>query len=187
MGETPQLVTDTNVLLNLATPVVDSRADAPEGERNPLQTFLQSYDVHAPESVLAEVGAVATTDDLLGAAATHVLQAQHAITTHAVTEEIEAELEYGLDTGESHAIWLANQTSAEMLVTDEFSSTNYLLISVAIDDRSSLYATPEILCLFGREGVLHRKYVSHLLSYLTRRKDWDTQYISLLRKKYLGE
>ena len=54
MPERAGAVVDTNMLLNLATPVVDGRAQAPSGE-DPLKTRLTAYDVHIPASVLGEV------------------------------------------------------------------------------------------------------------------------------------
>ena len=50
----PLIVVDTNVLLNLATPVVDGRTRAPAGQDS-LKAVLTAYDVHVPSSVLGEV------------------------------------------------------------------------------------------------------------------------------------
>lgn len=63
MGERAVIVVDTNVLLNLATPVVDGRSRAPTGE-DPLRTVLTGYDVHVPSSVLGEVSEAQGSDDL---------------------------------------------------------------------------------------------------------------------------
>jgi len=54
MSEKSVAVVDTNVLLNLALPVVDSRPKAPSGA-DPLKALLAAYDVHVPESVLGEL------------------------------------------------------------------------------------------------------------------------------------
>lgn len=77
------IVVDTNVLLNLATPVVDGRAMAPSGE-DPLLAVLSTYDVHVPTSVLGEVSTAANGNDLLAAAGTTVLRAADHLTTHEV-------------------------------------------------------------------------------------------------------
>jgi len=45
MSEKSVAVVDTNVLLNLALPVVDSRPKAPSGA-DPLKALLAAYDVH---------------------------------------------------------------------------------------------------------------------------------------------
>ena len=93
MPERAVAVVDTNVLLNLATPVVDGRAQAPSGE-DLLKTLLTAYDVHIPASVLGEVADATGDDDLLAAAADLVLQATHNLTTHDVDDRAD---EFGLE------------------------------------------------------------------------------------------
>ena len=184
MGEQAKIVVDTNVLLNLALPVVDGRDHAPTGE-DPLKTLLSTYDVHVPDSVLGEVSDATRGDDLLAAAATLVLNAAHHLTTHDVAAATEEPLTYGLDIGESHAIWLTNERAMEMFVTDEFNTTNYLFVSLALEDRNRLYTTPHILCVLANQGFLSIPYVDAALTYYTETKDWDRQYVDLLRAKYL--
>lgn len=184
MGGKPVAVVDTNVLLNLATPVVDGRARAPTGA-DPLRAVLSSYDVHVPDSVLGECSAATGSDDLLAAAAELVLNAARQVTTHDVTEQIDGPLEYGLDQGESAAIWLANDLGAELFLTDEFNSTNYLFVSLALADRNTLYTTPHILCVLATSGVLSPEYVDALLTYYVETKDWDSAYVDHLRQRYL--
>ena len=58
MGTRADVVVDTNVLLNLATPVVDGRPKAPTGG-DPLKALLSVYDLHVPSSVLGEVSQAA--------------------------------------------------------------------------------------------------------------------------------
>lgn len=210
MGER-HVVVDTNVLLNLATPVVDGRSHAPTGE-DPLKAVLTVYDVHVPSSVLGEVTdkggcdplpAIAdphgrspsnsynhpyeatASDDLLAAAAELVLKGAHHLSVHDVTDEIDDPLAYGLDRGESHGIWLANDLSAAMFVTDEFNSTNYLFIALALDDRNTLFTAPHVLCLLADRGILDNRYVAGLLTYYVETKGWDRQYVAQLRKKHL--
>lgn len=184
MGEQADIVVDTNVLLNLALPVVDGRDRAPTGE-DPLKTLLSTYDVHVPASVLGEISDAAQGDDLLAASATLVLDAASHLTTHDVATEIEEPLGYGLDEGESHAIWLTNERSMEMFVTDEFNSTNYLLVSLALEDRNKLFTTPHVLCNQANRGFLSVPYVESALTYYRETKDWDRQYVELLRAKYI--
>lgn len=180
------IVVDTNVLLNLATPVVDGRAMAPSGE-DPLLAVLSTYDVHVPTSVLGEVSSAANGEDLLAAAGTAVLRAADHLTTHEVYGESDGALEYGLDTGEVHGIWLTNELSAAMFVTDEFNTTNYLLVSLALDDRNVLFTTPHLLCVLATNDVLSRQYVTGALTYYVETKDWDRQYVEQLRSEYLGD
>lgn len=186
MSEQAPIVVDTNVLLNLATPVVDGREIAPTGE-DPLVAVLSAYDVHVPASVLGEVSTAANGDDLLASAGTAVLRASHHLTTHDVTNASDDSREYGLDTGETHGIWLANEVSAVMFVTDEFNTTNYLLISLALDDRNILFTTPHLLCILAANHVLSPQYVASALTYFVETKGWDTQYIGQLRTQYLGD
>lgn len=184
MGEQTVVVVDTNVLLNLALPVVDGRDRAPTGD-DPLKALLSTYDVHVPASVLGEVGDATGGDDLLAAAATLVLDAAHHLTTHEVAAEIDGPVSFGLDAGESHAIWLANDLDAEMFITDEFNSTNYLFVSLALEDRNTLYTTPHVLCVLATHGILAAPYVDMALTYYTETKDWDRQYVDRLRAEYL--
>lgn len=185
MSEQATIVVDTNVLLNLATPVVDGREGAVSGE-DPLVAVLSTYDVHVPASVLGEVSTAANSDDLLASAATAVLRASHQLTTHDVDER-NAPLEYGLETGEAHGIWLANELAAAMFVTDEFNTTNYLLVSLALDDRNTLFTTPHLLCVLAANHVLSPQYVAGALTYYVETKGWDKQYIEQLRDQYLTD
>jgi hypothetical protein len=186
MGEKRVIVVDTNVLLNLATPVVDGRSRAPTGE-DPLKALLTVYDVHVPSSVLGEVSEATGGNDLLAEAAELVLCASHHLTVHDVAGEIDDPLAYGLDRGESHGIRLANDLPASMFVTDEFSTTNYLFVSLALDDRNTLFTTPHVLCVLAERGVLDSRYVNAALTYYVETKGWDQQYVAQLRGTYLPD
>jgi len=186
MSEQSTVVVDTNVLLNLATAVVDGRERAPSGE-DPLLAVLSTYDVHVPASVLGEVSTAASGEDLLASAATAVLRASHHVTTHDVGDGIDDPPEYGLDTGETHGIWLANELAAALFVTDEFNTTNYLLVSLALDDRDTLYTTPHLLCVLAANDILSPQYVAGALTYYMDTKGWDRQYVEQLRNRYLTE
>ena len=186
MGDRPVIVVDTNVLLNLATPVVDRRSRAPTGD-DPLKTVLTGYDVRVPSSVLGEVSEAQGSDDLLSAAAELVLHASHHLTTHDVGADSDNQIDFGLDRGESHGIWLANELSAAMFVTDEFNTTNYLFVSLALDDRNSLFTTPHLLCVLADHGPITPQYVDAALTYYIETKQWDRQYVEQLRNTYLTE
>lgn len=186
MGGRAVVVADTNVLVNLATPVVDQRDVAPSGE-DPLKAVLSTYDVHVPSAVLGELTEIATGDDLLATAADTVLSAAHWITGHDVEDHVGEPLRHGLDEGETHCIALANEIDATMFVTDEFNSFKYQLISLAIDDRNILFTTPQLVCVLAKHGVLDTRYVDHSLSYYVETKHWDQSYVSQLRRLYLVE
>lgn len=186
MAEQAVAVVDTNVLLNLATPVVDGRPQAPSGA-DPLKALLTAYDVHTPASVLGEVTEATGDDDLLSAAAALVLQAAHHLTTHHVDDRIDEPLDYGLERGESEGIWLANELAADLFITDEFNSTNYLFVNLALDDRNILLTTPHVLCTLATHEILPVEYVHDALSYYVETKGWDGQYVAQLRSQYLAD
>ena len=96
-------------------------------------------------------------------------------------------VEYGLDRGESEGIWLANELDADLFIPDEFNSTNYLFVSLALEDRNTLFTTPHILCSLATHDILPPEYVSAALTYYVETKHWDRQYVAQLRKKYLSE
>ena len=184
MSERAVTVVDTNVLLNLATPVVDGRPQAPSGA-DPLKALLTVYDVHTPASVLGEVTNATGDDDLIAAAADIVLQAAHHLTSHDIDDRADEPLDYGLDRGESDCIWLANELEADLFITDEFNTTNYLFITLALDDRNTLFTTPHILCTLATHEILPVEYIDAALTYYVETKDWDAQYVALLRQQYL--
>ena len=186
MDDRPISVVDTNVLLNLATPVVDGRSAAPTGA-DPLKALLSSYDVHVPASVVGELSTATGSGDLLSAAAELVLNASRHLTTHDIDAEIDEPLNYGLDQGESDGIWLANDLDAPLFITDEFNSTNYLFVSLALDDRNTLFTTPHVLCDFASRNIPPPEYVDAALSYYADMKQWDEQYLDQLRHKYLRD
>jgi len=183
MAEEPVAVLDTNVLLTLATPVVDTRSVAPSGG-DPLRAVLTGYTVNVPESVVGEVGDATGSDALLSAAADAVLRASDRLTTHAVEGRNEPAA-VGLDGGELDAIALANDLGADLFVTDEFNSTNYLLVAQALADRNTLYTTPHVLCSLARHGALDRRSVDALLTYFLETKQWSRTYVGALRREYL--
>jgi len=186
MAEKALAVVDTNVLLNLALPVVDGRSKAPSGADS-LKALLAVYDVHVPESVLGELTDATGSDDLLSAAANLVFQAAHHLTTHDVDDQIDDPLEYSLDRGESDCIWLANEVGADLFVTDEFNTTNYLFVNLALEDRNILFTTPHILCTLATREILPVAYVEAVLTYYVETKGWDGQYVTQLRRQYLSE
>lgn len=184
MAQRATIVVDTNVLLNLATPVVDGRPRAPTGE-DPLKAVLTAYDVQVPSLVIGEVTEAARSDDLLGTAASAVLAAADHLTTHDVDDGADGPTIGGLDAGESRAIRLANVLDAAMLVTDEFNGTNYVVIGTALDDGDALFTTPHVLCALADHGVLNDRYVDTALSYYVETKSWDENYVAQLRDRYL--
>jgi hypothetical protein len=185
MSEQAIAVVDTNVLLNLALPVVDSRPNAPSGA-DPLKTLLVAYDVHIPERILGELTDATGSGDLLSAAADLVLHATHHLTTHDVDHQLDAPLNHSLDRGESECLRLANELGADLFLTNEFNTTNYLFINLALDDCNILFTTPHILCTLATREVLPAEYIAVALTYYVKSKGWDAQYVAHLRQRYLA-
>lgn len=185
MGNQAVIVVDTNVLVNLATPIVDQRDHAPSGA-DPLKAVLATYDVHVPTAVLGELSDIATGDDLLAAAAETVLSATQWVAAHDVEDRIEEPLDDALDEGEIHCIALTNAIDADMFVTDEFNSIKFQLISLAIDDQNILFTTPHLLCVLADNDILDARYADHVLSYFIETKDWDRSYVETLRTMYIS-
>lgn len=185
MADRAVIVVDTNVLINLATPVVDQRDRAPTGA-DPLKAVLSTYDVHVPSAVLGELAEIAAGDDLLGTAATTVLAAAQWMAPHDVGDQTNDLLDAELDDGELHCIALTNELNSVMLVSDEFNAINYQLISLAINDQNILFTTPHLLCVLAEHDVLDARYVDHALSYYIETKHWDRSYVDALRREYLS-
>lgn len=184
MSKDAVAVVDTNVLLNLATPVVDGRPQAPSGG-DPLKALLSAYDIHIPASVLGEITDATGDDDRLAAAADLVLQAAHHLTIHDVDDQTDTPPDYGLDRGESEGIWLANELEANLFITDEFNTTNYLFVALALNDQNTLFTTPHILCTLATHEILPEEFVDAALTYYVETKGWDAQYVAQLRQHHL--
>jgi len=116
-----------------------------------------------------------------------VLQAAQQLTTHDVDARLDEPLDYGLDRGESEAIWLANELEADLCITDEFNTTNYLFVALALDDRNALCTTPRILCTLATHGILPVEYIDTALTHYVETNGWDAQYVAQLRTHYLSE
>lgn len=94
-------------------------------------------------------------------------------------------LGHGMDEGEARAVSVANELGADLFLTDEFNSTNYLLLGVALEDRNVLFTTPHVLCRAVQSGHLDRAYVHTALTYYEETKGWDRRYVEFLREWYL--
>jgi hypothetical protein len=109
------------------------------------------------------------------------------VTAHDVDNRADEPLNYGLDQGGAESVWLANELEAALFITDEFNTTNYLFITLALDDRNTLFTTPHILCTLATHEMLPVEYVDTTLSYYVETKGWDAQYVGQLRQEYLHD
>ncbi|MFB6191999.1 MAG: hypothetical protein ABEI11_01620 [Haloarculaceae archaeon] len=108
-------------------------------------------------------------------------------TTHDVNDRTEEPLDYGLDRGEADCIWLANELETDLFITDEFNTTNYLLVALALDDRNILFTTPHVLCTLALYGILSEGYVDAARTYYVETKGRDAQYVAQLRQQHLHD
>ena len=60
-------------------------------------------------------------------------------------------------------------------------------MSLALDDRNTLFTTPHVLCKLASREVLPPQYVDAALSYYVDSKGWDEQYLGQLRRRYLRD
>lgn len=72
-----------------------------------------------------------------------------------------------------------------MFITEEFNRTNYLFVSMALEDSNILFTTPHVLCQLADRAILEQAYVDAALTYYVRTKNWDPEYIEHLRTNYL--
>jgi hypothetical protein len=79
-----------------------------------------------------------------------------------------------------------NDLDADLFVTDEFNSTNYLLVVTALADRNTLFTTPHLRCSLAMNGHLDEAYVRAALAYYVKTKAWDRTYVAALRSRSLG-
>ena len=59
------------------------------------------------------------------------------------------------------------------------------VLTLALDDRNTLFTTPHILCTLATHEILPVEYIDAALTYYVETKDWDAQYVALLRQQYL--
>ena len=78
----------------------------------------------------------------------------------------------GLDQGKAESVWLANELEADLFITDEFTTTNYL------------FPTPHILCTHATHEILPVEYVDAALSHYVEIKGLDVQYVAQLRQHH---
>ncbi|AWB26691.1 hypothetical protein [Halococcoides cellulosivorans] len=165
------VVADTCSLVSLAIP----RADASDTASNPdpLQYLLTSTRVSVPTQVENELREMAGYDDVHAAAATNVLAAsEHFRVVDPLAEDGGPDElpTYGLDTGETAAIVLANTNAVDALLTDEFT---HLARIHALVEGATLVPTPRLIRDYARNGHLTVDQARDLLDVIGPSRSWD--------------
>jgi predicted nucleic acid-binding protein len=154
----PVLVADTSGLVSLGT----AAAEGPD----PLALLVDTYDIHLPEQVVAELREVAEYDDPHGRAADAVLGRLDEMRVEPVTLD-EA---FPLDDGENAAVTLANDLDAELLLCDEFTRIGLIHASLAA---ARLVTTPTLLAALVRNDRLTPDEAVAALDRVAAVRSWD--------------
>lgn len=178
------VVADTSALISLGVPAADATYD-PVANPDPLQQLLRSCTVYVPTQVEAELRTTAQYTDIHGAAAGNVLAAA---THYNIEEPLQRSdtpntlPEYGLDTGETAGIVLANAHDVDMFLIDEFSGSNFGLVHAALTG-PRIVPAPRLICDYAREGQMDDADAKRLLSIMGQHRSWtDNSYFRQLLK-----
>jgi len=168
------VVADTSALVSLAVPRADATYDT-ETAPDPLQYLLTSCDVFVPPEVLAELREITQYQDIHGAAATNVLAARDHYAVEDPYERAEtpdSRPMFGLDSGETDGIVLANTLDVNGFLTDEFGGTNFALVHAVLQG-PRIVPTPRLICDYARNGHMKHEEARTLLSTISPHRSWD--------------
>lgn len=135
----------------------------------PLDLFLQRYDVAIPEQVADELAATAEYDDAAGVGAEAVLASREALQVHA---DVTPDSSVSLDVGERAAIGLGNELGARFLYYDEF--TNLAKFQMAARQPETV-TTPKVLQALVLDGELTREEGGAVLDAVIAGRGWDQE------------
>lgn len=147
------IVADTSALISLAT-----------AECSDL--FLDEFDVHTTETVIKELEDTADYDDPHGEAATTIVDQQDWFTVHSVEEDIPETSR--IDHGEGSCVVLADQRSADFLVTDDLRALPELQ---QLTD-AQVAISPIVLKAIVNRGVMEREEAIQRLEQVAETRDW---------------
>lgn len=147
------IVADTSALVSLTT------ADC----RN---LFLDEFDVHTTQTVIAELEATADYDDPHGDAATEVLDRQDWLTVHSLDADIPETSR--IDRGEGSCAVLSDRNAADFLVTDDLRA----LPELERLTEAQVAISPIVLKALVNRGVLERRDALQRLEQLADARDW---------------
>lgn len=162
------VVADTSALVSLAI----------ASDESPIQLLFTEYDVRVPPAVIEELEEIASSDDTHAEAATRVLDQLDERHVQHPSEQPE----YPLDVGETEAIALANELSAEIFLCDEYGelSTVHALVS-----SSRLLTTPKMMEALVLRGVLSTADARAALSEMVDERSWrNNSYVTQFRARF---
>lgn len=147
------IVADTSALVSLAT------ADC-------LALLFDEFDVRTTATVLDELEQTAAYDDPPGRSASQVLSHRNRFAVHEVDEELPETSR--VDRGEGSCVVLANQLSADFLVTDDLRALPEL--QQLADAQVAI--SPIVLKALVNRGVLEQNEARRRLEQLADTHDW---------------
>lgn len=162
------IVADTSALISLTT------AEC-------LDLFLDEFNVHTTDQVIDELEETANYEDPHGEAATRILNQQDRLTVHTVEEDIPETSR--IDQGEGSCVVLADQRSADFLVTDDLRALPELQ---QLTD-AQVAISPIVLKALVNRDVLERKEAIERLENLAETRDWLGAPIYRRAKQLFGE
>jgi predicted nucleic acid-binding protein len=147
------IVADTSALVSLAA------ADC-------LDLFLDEFDVQTTDTVIEELEETADYDDPHGEAATGILDRNDRLTVHTVEEDVPETSR--IDHGEGSCVVLADERSADFLVTDDLRALPEL--QQLTDARVAI--SPIVLRALVTREVLEHEEAVRRLEQLAETRDW---------------
>lgn len=147
------IVADTSALISVTT------AEC-------LDLFLDEFDVHTTETAIGELEETATYDDPHGEAATNILDQQDRLTVHPVENDVPETSR--IDRGEGGCVVLADQHSANFLVTDDLRALPELQ---QLTD-AQVAISPIVLKALVNRDVLGREEAIQRLEQIAETRDW---------------
>jgi predicted nucleic acid-binding protein len=162
------IVADTSALISLTT------AEC-------LDLFLNEFDVQTTATVIDELEATAGYDDPHGEAATTIRDHQDRFTVHTVENDVPKTSR--IDHGEGSCVVLADQRSADFLVTDDLRALPELQ---QLTD-AQVAISPIVLKSLVNRGVLEREDAIQRLEQLAETRDWLGAPIYRRAKQMFGD
>lgn len=146
--------------------VADASALVSPATGDVLDLALREFDVHATDTVVAELDETAGYDDEHGAAASHALDRLDRVTVHEVSDpSFDASR---VNDGEGSCVRLARERDAAFLLTDDLGALPELQ---ALTD-ANVAISPIVLRALVKRGVLSDDEASRRLDRIAETRDW---------------